>query len=297
MTGSPRGATDYGRFAERLAAHRANQDPAKRWDLYREFQDEWGYIPTLGKRWAGGDPIDPDDEEFDEDDLEAQVPPEKIPAALPEWWKLPFNSFADSWLLYWTNPVWPPTWRPDPSGYGVAEGLEPDSPFATGLDDLRLCCFNAEYEFCNEWAYLSAEGHLPDPRVFVSTEEGWELQADSLSEFFLLLSATRLPAALGWRAETDDDFDEVAARIRAALPELGFHPWRELMSTKVFHGGMDALAMVDPTGEDLQVCLYGRSREALERLTAGLGGTWEILEPDPLGDPDDEDDEDGEDGV
>ena len=28
---------DYGGFAERLAVHRANQDPAKRWDLYREF--------------------------------------------------------------------------------------------------------------------------------------------------------------------------------------------------------------------------------------------------------------------
>jgi hypothetical protein len=285
MSGSPDGLIDYGRFAERLAAQRANQDPAKRWDLYRAFQEEWGYVPTGGRRWAGGDPVgledEDDDEELDEDELEAIVPPEKIPAALTEWWKLPFNSFADSWQLYWTNPVWPPTWRPDPSGYGVAEGLEPGSPLAVDPDDLRLCCFNAEYEYCNEWAYLSAEGHLPDPRVFVSTGKGWMAQADSLSEFFLLLAVTRLPAALAWTAQTDDDFDEAAARIRAAMPELGFHPWRELMATKVFHGGLDALAAVDPTGEDAQLCLYGRSREALERLIAELGGEWDISEPEP----------------
>ncbi|MBW8806303.1 MAG: hypothetical protein JF587_21000 [Catenulisporales bacterium] len=292
MTGSPSAAIDYGRFADRLAAQRASQDPAKRWDLYREFQQEWGYVPTGGERWEGGDPVDPDDEELDEDELEALVPPEKIPAALSEWWKLPFNSFADSWPMYWTNPVWPPTWRPDPSGYGVAEGLEADSPLVVDPKDLRLCCFNAEYEYCNEWAYLSAEAHLPDPRVFVSVEHGWELQADSLSEFFLLLAATRLPASLGWTASPDDDFDAVAARVRATMPALGFHPWRELMSTKVFHGGRDVLAMVDPTGQDVQLCLYGRSREALERATASLGGEWSIAEPNPPKREDEEDEED-----
>lgn len=181
MSASPREAIDYGRFAERLAAQRANQDPAKRWDLYREFQAEWGYVPTGGERWEGGDPVEPDDEEYDEDDLASMVPPEKIPAALPEWWKLPYNSFADSWLMYWTNPEWPPTWRPDPGGYGVAEGLEPDSAFVVDPEDLRMCCFTAEYQYCNEWAYQSAEAHLDDPRVFVTTGEGWVLQADSLS--------------------------------------------------------------------------------------------------------------------
>ena len=35
MNASPREAIDYGRFAQRLAAHRANQDPAKRWDTAR----------------------------------------------------------------------------------------------------------------------------------------------------------------------------------------------------------------------------------------------------------------------
>ena len=33
---------DYGRFADRLAA------PRPRWDLLREFQDEWGYTVPAG---------------------------------------------------------------------------------------------------------------------------------------------------------------------------------------------------------------------------------------------------------
>lgn len=292
MNASPREAIDYGRFAQRLAAHRANQDPAKRWDLYRQFQEEWGYVPTGGKRWAGGDPVDPDDEEFDEDDLASMVPPEKIPAALSQWWKLPFNSFADSWLMYWTNPEWPPTWRPDPGGFGAAEGLEPDSAFVVDPADLRMCCFKYEYEMCNEWAYQSAEAHLDDPRVFATAEDEWVLQADSLSEFFLLLAATRVTVALGWTAYPEEDFDAVAPRIRRAMPELGFHPWRELTSTLVFHGGLDTLAVVDETGEDFRIRLVGRSREALERLIAELGGEWSIREPEPPK----ADEDDGEDG-
>jgi hypothetical protein len=281
MNGLPDGEIDYGRFAERLAAQRANQDPAKRWDLYREFQAEWGYVPTGGERWSGGDPVDPDHEDYDDDDRASMVPAERIPAALPEWWKLPFNSFADSWLMYWTNPEWPPTWRPDPTGFGVAEGLDPASPFAVDPEDLRLCCFMAEYQYCNEWAYLSAEAHLEDPRVFVSTEDGWVPQADSISEYFLLLAATRVPTALGWAAYTREPFDPMAAKIRESMPALGFHPWRELMSTLVVHGGPDALAMVDPTAEEDRVRLFGRSREALESLTARLGGEWFIREPQP----------------
>jgi hypothetical protein len=301
MDASPHEVIDYGRFAERLAAQRANRDPAKRWDLYREFQAEWGYVPTGGERWDGGDPVDPDDDEYDEDDRASMVPPEKIPAVLPEWWKLPFNSFADSWLMYWTNPEWPPTWRPDPSRFGIAQGLAPDSEFVVDPDDLRMCCFNAEYQYCNEYAYLSAEGHLDDPRAFVTVAGGddrqWVLQADSISEFFLLLAAVRVPAALGWTAYPEDVFDVVAPKVRAAMPELGFHPWREVMSTLVMHGGRDALAVVDPTGEFDRVRLLGRSREALERLTAELGGEWSIQEPQPPKPEGDGADANGADGV
>jgi hypothetical protein len=46
MNVSPREAIDYSRSAQRLAMHRADQDPAKRWDLYREFHEEWGYDPA-----------------------------------------------------------------------------------------------------------------------------------------------------------------------------------------------------------------------------------------------------------
>lgn len=63
------------------------------------------------------------------------------------------------------------------------------------------------------------------------------------------------------------------------MPELGFHPWRESTSEVVYHGGPDTLAMVDPTGEGDRLRLYGRDRGALERLTADLGGEWEISAP------------------
>jgi hypothetical protein len=114
----------------------------------------------------------------------------------------------------------------------------------------------------------------------LATGDGWNVQADSVSEYFLLVAVTMVPLFLGWTAETwNDDFDEAAAKIRAAMPELGFHPWRELMSETVYHGGPDTLAMIDPTGEGDQLRLFGRDREALERLTADLGGEWEIAAP------------------
>lgn len=66
----------------------------------------------------------------------------------------------------------------------------------------------------------------------------------------------------------------------------------------VLHGGLDTLALVDPTGEDYPIRLLGRSREAVERLTAQLGGEWDITEPEPPQVPaDDEDDEDNADNA
>jgi hypothetical protein len=63
MNASPREAIDYGRFAERLAAHRAEQDPAKRWGLFSEFHQEWGYevlerlTAELGGEWEIAAPL------------------------------------------------------------------------------------------------------------------------------------------------------------------------------------------------------------------------------------------------
>lgn len=257
MNASPREAIDYGRFAERLAAHRAEQDPAKRWDLYREFHQEWGYDPAAGSRWTDGELVYP------EGGSDGLVSPELIPAALREWWTLPFNSFTDLRVKHGMQSSWPPRWISEGSG------------------DPRMCGVLIENQGCTYWAYRSAEAHSADPAVYVlDFEDAWLTQAESLSEYFLLVAVTVVPYFFGWTADTwDDDFEAAADQIRAAMPELGFHPWRELGSVSVYHGGLDTLAMIDPTGQGDQLRLYGRDREALERLTAELGGEWDIAAP------------------
>lgn len=274
MSASPREAIDYGRFAERLAAQRANQDPAKRWDLYRDFHREWGFDPEGVQRRHDGEPVYRDGDD-------RLVPPEKVPVALREWWKLRDNSFADRRVCSGWQFDWPPEWITAPPGNGDAEALAPDSPLVVDPDDLRMCSVVIENQGCAYWGYQAAEAQLDDPRAYVlATEEGWEVQADSLSEFALLVAVRTLLFSFGWMAENwDDEFDAVADRIRATMPELGFRVWRELTSEIVFHGGPDTVAWVDPTGDGDQLYLFGRTREALERLTADLGGEWKISPP------------------
>ena len=280
MSGSPE-VVDYGRFADRLAAARAAAaaDPARRWDLYHEFHAEWGsvavesepkthepYILDLIGTKAPGDP---------EADPEADP---GIPEALAEWWILPAGADYD-------HGDWPPTWRPDPTGYGVSEGLAEESPFAIPGKDLRMACFLAEAQYCNEWAYLSAESHLPDPKVLVSVGPEWEEQAPSVSQFFLHLATRSLLPEYAWTAEPDDwdETDGLAERVRAVLPELGLRPWRELGSWSVLHGGPDVIVDVDVDGAgntDYPLRVFGRTREAVENLLERLGGEWQVAEPE-----------------
>ncbi|SEG80734.1 HEAT repeat-containing protein [Thermomonospora echinospora] len=326
---------DYGRFAERLArvmprwderermpqaefaAHLADTGP--RWELLREFQQEWGYEPPGGApswpRWsedahkeylrrlkaeATGEE---EDDEFAGVDL--ALP---IPRALDEWWDLPFNSFTYQPRLYWTNPEWPPTVRPDPSGYGVSEGLPEDNPFVGPGEDLRVCVFKAEYQYCNEWGYPAAEAHLADPRVLVSTEDGWVVQSGSISEFFLHLALERLPPHFGWTLEfTYGDLKEdpgLVERVRAAYPEMGLRPWRELAQEAYTYGAPDAIIRHDVGEGDYPLRVFGRNRAALEQVVRTLGvepteemfsppyyeGAWLDLAPITLavGDADDE---------
>ena len=264
---------DYGGFAERLAAHRANPDPVKRWDLYREFHREWGFVPEGGRRWPGDLSYDPEDTSL--------VPEERVPAALREWWTLPENSFADHRVRHGMQYAWPPQWITAPPGNGDAEALSPDSPLVVDPDDLRMCCVLIENQGCAFWGYQSAEAHLDDPKAYVlATEDGWEVQAASMSEFALLVAFRTLPHDFAWSAENwDTEFEELADKIRATMPEVGFPVWRELQSEAVYHGGPDVLAMVDPTGEGDQLYVFGRTREALEHLTVELGGEWKISPP------------------
>ncbi|TNY37116.1 hypothetical protein [Thermomonospora catenispora] len=287
---------DYGRFAERLArvmprwdardrmteaefaAHLADTGP--RWELLDRFQREWGYEPS-GRpvvwpkganaghgehmRKLGAEPTGAEQDEPAGADL--SLP---IPRALDEWWELPFNSFSRSPWLYWTNPEYPPRVRPDPSGYGAGPALPEDNPFVGPDEDRRVCVFMAEYEYCNEWGYLAAEAHLADPRVLVGLGEEWTLQDRSISEFFLHLAIERLPASLGWRLETDDD-PELVERMRAAFPDMGLQPWRELEQEARCYGGPDVIVRHDTGSGDFPVLLYGRTREAVERAAQTLG--------------------------
>ncbi|MER6026187.1 hypothetical protein [Streptomyces sp. NPDC001851] len=293
---------DYGRFAERLksvmprwderdrmspdefAAHLA--DTAPRWELLRRFQEEWGYeVPEDAvpwQRWSEsehrqylrrlkGEAADEEgDDPFESVDL--SLP---IPAALDEWWELPYNSFTHSPRLYWTNPEYPPTVRPDPGGYGVAGGLPDDTTLVPAGADRRVCVFQAEYEYCNEWGYPAAEAGLPDPRVLVSdSEEGWVLQAGSVSEFFLQLAVQRLPSHYGWTVYGDDDTERIVAWVKEELPTLGFQPWRELGQHITVYGAPDALVYHDTGYGDFELIVHGRTPEALKTLGARMGLDW-----------------------
>ncbi|WP_251091646.1 hypothetical protein [Streptomyces sp. Caat 7-52] len=297
------GMIDYGSFAERLrsvmprwddrermspdefAAHLA--DTAPRWELLRRFQEEWGYeVPDDAVPWqrwsesehrqylrrlkgeAQGD--EGDDDPFESVDL--SLP---IPSALDEWWELPYNSFTHSPRLYWTNPEYPPTLRPDPGGYGVAGGLPDDTTLVPAGADRRMCVFKAEYEYCNEWGYPAAEAGLPDPRVLVSVaEEEWALQAGSLSEFFLQLAVQRLPSYYGWTVYGGDETERIVAWVKEELPTLGLRPWRELGQHITVYGAPDALVFHDTGYGDFELTVYGRTTEALLTLGARMGLDW-----------------------
>ncbi|MGK5641026.1 hypothetical protein ACSNOK_22320 [Streptomyces sp. URMC 126] len=296
----PATETDYGRFANRLktARHVAATAPAgsaARWELLRAFQEEWGYEPTGGERREREEPdahkeyvtglrpdATPGDEpgaESEPDDVDRRLP---IPPALNEWWDLPFNSFADRRRLYWTNPVRPPTIRPDPTGYGVADGLPRDNPFTGPDEDPRVCVLMTEDQFCNEWGYPAARAHLTDPPVLVTVEDGeWTLQSHSVSEFFLHLAAVRLPAHYGWTVEDPDLSPEAMTRLRELLRPTGLLPWRELGAHTEILGGPDVLAYHDTGYGDTELAVHGRTEAALHHLAAALGTDWsnEITEP------------------
>ncbi|GAB3987242.1 hypothetical protein GCM10029978_105210 [Actinoallomurus acanthiterrae] len=308
---------DYGRFIDRLrrvmptwddrgrmtpdefAAHLADTGP--RWELLRTFQEEWGYEPPGGEprwpRWSEdehrayvrrlkAESTGEEDDAFADVDL--ALP---IPAALDEWWDLPFNSFTYQPRLYWTNPVWPPTVRPDPTGYGVSDGLPPDNPFVGPDDDHRVCVFKAEYEYCNEWGYPAADAALADPKVLVSVEGGWVMQSRSISEFFLQLAVMRLPAHFGWSVRLYEAAPELEDRIRRTFPELGLLPWRELGSRTVAYGAPDAIVYLDDGGYvDFPFMVHARTRTALADLARTLGVDWsDEIESPPADAPDPQD--------
>ncbi|WP_225826068.1 hypothetical protein [Streptomyces naphthomycinicus] len=276
---------DYGRFGERLEHARA-RGTAARWELLRAFQEEWGYEPSRAEGITLDDP--------EEDGSESVDPSLPVPAALREWWELPFNSFAGKPRLYWTNPEWPPTVRPDPSGYGTSGGLPADNPFVGPDEDLRVCVFMAEYEYCNEWGYAAARAALADPPVLVAAadddgKEAWLPQSRSVSEFFLHLAVTRLPAHYGFSAYEGVAEPDLVARLRAALRPLGLLPWRELGSRGEYFGGPDVVVQYDPCGQDFEFAAYGRTEEALRRLSGTLALGWsaeDIHEPDSRQDDD-----------
>ncbi|MFD7433792.1 hypothetical protein [Streptomyces sp. NPDC059861] len=272
---------DYARFPERLA-HARGADTAARWELLRSFQEEWGYEPSGDRERVRTD---------DADEASGPVDPTlAIPAALAEWWDLPFNSFADQPRLYWTHLEWPPTIRPDPAGHGVRGALPPDNPFVGPEEDLRVCVFMAEYQYANEWGYPAARSALADPPVLVAAEdddgkEGWMPQSHSVSEFFLQLAVNRLPEHFGWTAGESEIAPETVTRLRAHLSPLGLLPWRELGARSEYFGGPDVIVRHDTGMHDLALTAYGRTEEAVRTLAESLGIEWSegIGEPESHG--------------
>ncbi|MEV4258509.1 hypothetical protein AB0J52_35585 [Spirillospora sp. NPDC049652] len=268
---------DYGTLTDRL---RAAPNP---WDVLREFQEEWGYAVKPGSsRWTRRDEQHVPDKHVPDPSGDTDRAGEgalPIPAALDEWWELPFNSFAHSPRLYGTHPIYPPSLRDAPPA-GENRGPIPDDSDLVPPDaDHRVVVFMAEYQGCNEWGYPAADAHEPDPRVLVDVDvsEGeWALQARSVSEFFLQLAVQRLPRTLGWSTQAyledvgDDDGSELVARIEAELPALGFEPWRELGQDGIVHGGPDVLVHL-AKGDCGGVFLSGRTPQALLGLAARLG--------------------------
>lgn len=282
---------DYGTFADRM------KRATGRWDVLREFQEEWGFVvppianreehvELLAKAATNAHKAYVQELMHGEADNHAGVDPSiPRPAAIREWWALPFNSFVHNPGYYGTNPEFPPTIRPDPSGYGVSGGLQGDSDLIPHDADRRVVAFMAENQYCNEWGYLAAEAHLDDPRALVSLEregEGglvWMVQAEKLSTFLLQFTVVCLPLVLGWNLWLDAESPE-AERLRTGLTPLGFEPWRELDFEQHLYGGPDVLVF-DMHGGDETFIVAGRSREALETLGRRFGFDWdqEIREP------------------
>lgn len=296
---------DYGQFHERLDRARqasAAGDSAGRWQLLREFQEEWGYQPSPdAKRWERWEPdehreyiqalksehlgVMDDDGPFPGVDL--SLP---IPRALDEWWDLPFNSFADRYRLYFTHPIWPPTVIPDPSGYVPGDALPDDSPYARPGKESRVCAFTAEYEYCNIWGYPAALAHEDDPVALISAVDdddkpAWLLQAHSISEFFLLLAVNRLLPHFAWTVEVYETEPALLDRIGADLTPLGFEPYREMGAHTLYYGGPDLIVCHETGQADIPpVTAYGRTPEALRAFADAVGVDWsdEISEPESM---------------
>ncbi|KOT87409.1 hypothetical protein ADK86_36020 [Streptomyces sp. NRRL F-5755] len=280
---------DYGQFAERLR----HQQQRPRWDLLDAVQREWGYEDP------GGEPVaSRRDGENAGYGVDGSLP---APAALAEWWDSPVNSFAFRPRLYWTHTQWPPSiWVDEYGGSDADENLCEDSDGGDAEDDAnldparadglpknnpllppdvvdrRICVFMSEYHYCNQWGYLAAEASRPDPRVLVSTSDGWQLQSRSLSEFFLQLALQRLPGTYGWTVQVRHaDLEEAPAaldRLTASYRELGLLPWQELDCDALMYGGPDVLISHSRApGSDFVLVIHGRTREALLQAVETLG--------------------------
>ncbi|MEU7908576.1 hypothetical protein [Actinoplanes sp. NPDC049118] len=259
---------DYGMFATWLAGCDGR---GARWTLLRRFQREWGIDPDdempplwydTARRALAGTVPPPDGDDM----LDGVDPALPVPRALDEWWRLPYNSFLYQPRLYWVHPVYPPKFE----ATSHAGPIPADDPLLHGTDDRRVCVFMAEYQYCNVWGYPAAQAAHADPVALVTTDDGWTVQADTLSGFFLHQAVYRIPRLLGFTATLDEAPPGFAD---ADLPELGLRPWRQLGSNVTMYGAPDAIVYVDATagGSDQAFTAAARTEEALKNLTARLG--------------------------
>jgi hypothetical protein len=243
---------DYRDFAHRFAARDG------RWGLMKLFLRQW----DLPRKGADRVPLA---------DIKAA---EKrlgfgLPAALMEWYRLPFNPVVLSPHLFWTDLRMPGELRAWPRRTGN-----------------QLVVFLADYQGCREWAFSVADAGRDDPPVYFGTTQGgwppnrWKQQSKSLSAFLQQLLMVR-SVDFAWRypACAQANQDAPWGRLKSVFQDIGFGPWLEYGSACRLFGGPDALLLVDsapPWGPAYNFVLNARTAKARDRITQLPGVKWGV---------------------
>jgi hypothetical protein len=248
-------AVDYHKFAIRFAARKT------RCGLMLKFLRNWNH-PRKGAKLVPSAKIDRAEKRLGF----------ALPAALKEWYWLPFNPFFLKPRLFWTRLVYP-------------EHLE---VWPEGAAKDGLIVFQQEYQLCCEWAFLVRDAHLPDPPIYYGNTEDelplkkWKLQSSSLSGFFLELLMLR-SVFYGRRFAVVKDRVNKATwkKVADGFTDLGFPVWLEYGKHCRLVGGEDCLLAIRPNppwGREVDLYLGARTGRALDRVTDMLCVEWDCVE-------------------
>ena len=250
-------SVDYASFAERLAARE------DRWGLMTEFQKTWK-IPRTGAEIVSTATLDRAEKRLGF----------AIPLALREWYQLPGNPYRLKPRIFWSHMVWPKelaVWPARASKKG-------------------LIVFKTEYQNCCEWAFRVADAHLDDPPVYYGSTDSevgqkpddWQLQADTISGFFLqLLMVRSVDFACTYHACKTKVPATDWKRLGKHFADVGFPPWLEYGEKCRLFGGTDCLLLTrtnPPWGSAKDLVLNAHSAEARQNATDATGLKWDHVQ-------------------